>query len=516
MGLTRQATWGVFYNWVGKACAIAVAFVVTPIVVRGLGDEAYGVWQMVMALGTYYALANLGLRAAGVKYIAQFDAVGDHESVNRVAITTLAAYLPLSALVLALAGVVAVVVPFVPAIAQLEEVSLTTLRWVIVLTGLATSIGIVGQVFAAVLVAFKRFDQINLLGVFFDLIQAGLIVTAVRSGQGLLEMTWIILAVMVCRQLAVAFLATRAASYLTFAGRHFSWTTLRSLLKFGVLNIVAASARRVTHQAGPLIIGIIVGPAVVTFYSIAAVLASKVEDLAKGVNSVLMPVVSQLDAQQRPEELQEVFVLASRLLLTVAISLVVVFVALGKPLIGLWIGEKYAVASYPVLCLLAVGMAVRIPTTSAANVLKGTARMDRLAKVSIFEAVLTLVLGIVLVRSMGILGMAVAIICAQALSATVLVSTTCQSIGVSIPRYLARVTVPGIIASLPAIGLAPLLVRLAPQSHLVYVALQGVVLLMVTAAASFVFCLDEQLRTAILGRLLTTKPAARAESPRKI
>ena len=42
-----------------------------------------------MSFTTYYALADLGVRTAATKYIAQFDAVDDRESVNKVAVTSL-------------------------------------------------------------------------------------------------------------------------------------------------------------------------------------------------------------------------------------------------------------------------------------------------------------------------------------------------------------------------------------------------------------------------------------------
>ena len=83
MSTKSQAVRGVIFNWLGRGCSFALTFVVTPIVVNGLGKEGYGYWAIVMSLTNYYVLAELGTRTAGVKYIAQFDAVNDRVAVNR-------------------------------------------------------------------------------------------------------------------------------------------------------------------------------------------------------------------------------------------------------------------------------------------------------------------------------------------------------------------------------------------------------------------------------------------------
>src|SRR3990167_1601868 len=113
MSTARLAIRGVVFNWLGRVCAIAIAFVVAPIVIHGLGEEAYGVWVMVMSLSAYYGFSNLGFHAAGVKYISQFEAVDDAESVNQVIVTMLAAYLPLAAIVFVVAVGVAFAAPLV-------------------------------------------------------------------------------------------------------------------------------------------------------------------------------------------------------------------------------------------------------------------------------------------------------------------------------------------------------------------------------------------------------------------
>jgi O-antigen/teichoic acid export membrane protein len=498
MSTSRVVFRGVASNWLGNVCAIAITFFITPIIIRGLGDEAYGLWSMVMSLSVYYALSNMGLRAAGVKYISQFEAVDDREQVNKVVVAMLAAYVPVAVCVLMAATCIAFAFPYFVAT---EQIQAATIRWVIIVSGASVSIGIIGEVFAAILVALKRFDQINVLGVGSQLLQAVLIAAAILNGAGLMAMAWIILLVTTLRQVWTAWLAFRAAPFISLSLRLFVWATLKMLLGFGLLNVLVAAARRMNQYGGTIIIGLVQGPVAVTFYAIASSLANKVEDLGQGVNSVLMPVVSQLDAQKRRGELHAAFFLTSRTLLAVSLAVGTVFVALGKPLIALWITPEHAEASYGVLCLLAVAMAVRMPSTSAANVLKGTARMRPLVRVATFEALLTLALGILLVNIFGLLGMAYATVFSQALIACLLVPLTCRVIGAPLTGYVIKATLPGVIAALPGMAVACALWSWLPPTRLLHVILQAGLICAITAVAIVLVCFDEHLRSSILGRL---------------
>ena len=62
---------GSFWRW------SRLPFVVTPIVVRSLGIERYGIWSFLNGLLAYSELLYFGLGSALVKYAAQYRARDD-------------------------------------------------------------------------------------------------------------------------------------------------------------------------------------------------------------------------------------------------------------------------------------------------------------------------------------------------------------------------------------------------------------------------------------------------------
>ena len=357
------------------------------------------------------------------------------------------------------------------------------------------------------MIAFNRFDQINVMGVVSQLVQAGMVITAIQMGGGLISLAWIILGVILVRQLCIFFLAFRCVEYLSLSFRNFDWPMLRTLLTFGSQNVLVGMARRLTNYGGTFVIGVILGPVMVAFYAIAQSLAVKQEDLGKGVTSVLMPVVSRLDAKNRRTDLAKVYFLASRILLALAMAAATVFIAIGRPLIDLWIGPEYGAQSYPVLCLLAIGMGIRMVSLSSTNVLKGIGEMHRLVRVSILEAVLTLVLGTMLVRSFGLMGMGLAVLLSQVVVAGLYVPViTCRAIGVSIMGFARNVLLPGVTAALPGVVLAIAMSEFAPPGHLIQVVVQALSILAVTGITMLFVCFDRRLRCQLFQSILPEPP----------
>ena len=55
----------------------AQVLLVTPLLVRGLGPERYGIWTLVASFGLFAALLDLGLASATTRYVAHYEELGD-------------------------------------------------------------------------------------------------------------------------------------------------------------------------------------------------------------------------------------------------------------------------------------------------------------------------------------------------------------------------------------------------------------------------------------------------------
>jgi len=496
MSTKRLAIRGVGFNWLGQACTFAITFVVTPILIHGLGNEAYGLWSLLMAQATYYGLVDLGLRPAVTKYVAEYLALDDWVAINRVVVTGLVVLVVLALVLLSVAGVLAVVFPFIFPVGQFDS---SILRWIVFLVGLSVAVTLVENVFDGLLAAAKRFDLLNIIVTGTHIVRSIFTVVVVCMGGGLLAMSVVLLAFSLI-QLAFSFLlARRTFDYLSTSISCLDRATARRLLRFGILNMAYGVTLKITKSAGAIITGMVLGLAMVTFFSIADTLTKKTLELGKGLNQVVMPVASHLNAQDRKEDLIRLLTLSVRVAVAMSLALTGVFIALGHPLIRLWIGEEYARNSYPVLCVLAGAMVFTPMANMSRNILKGMNQLGIVVKVGILDVVLTLGLGWLGAQSFGLIGMAWAVFLSQAITSGFLMPVVaCRRIQLSLGQYVLQAVLPGVAAAIPAIGMATTLGLLLPPSNLVQVITYGLIIGAVSGLSIFLVCFEKELKKDVI------------------
>lgn len=496
MSTKRLAIRGVAFNWLGQACTFAVIFVVTPILIHGLGNEAYGLWSLLMAQATYYALVDVGLRPAVTKYVAEYQALDDRPAINRVAVTGLVIFVVLALVVLLAAAALAVVFPFIFPVGRFDP---NILRWVVFLVGMSVAVTLVENVFDGLLAAAKRFDLLNVIVTGTHIVRSIFMVVVISMEGQLLAMSVVFLAFSLIRLVLAFLFARRTFDYLSPSISHFDWTTARTLFRFGILNAAHGVTLKITKSAGAIITGMVLGLAMVTFFTIADTLVKKTLELGKGLTRVVMPVASQLNAQDRKKDLIRLLTLSVRVTLAMSLALTGTLIALGHPLIRFWIGEEYARNSYPVLCVLACAMVFTPMANTSRNILKGINQLGIVVKVGLLDVVLTLGLGWLGAQSFGMIGMAWAVLLSQAVTSGFLMPVVaCRRMQLPLGQYVSRGVVPGLAAALPAIGAAATVGLLLPPANLVQVVAYGLIIAAVSGLSIFAICFERELKMDVI------------------
>lgn len=488
MSTKTLAIRSVFSNWAGRACAIVITFFLTPFVVRTLGDESYGIWAILMSFTSYYALADMGVRAAAVKYISQYVGKNDRESTSKIVITTLFVYLAISS---CLSLVVVLIAWAFPYAIELSEATTATVRWVILLTGGAVAFKFFGQVFSATLHAHQRFDLTNVVSISSQLIMGLAYVAVLSAGYGLIGMATVTLVATVIAQSCLAVLAIHLLGGLSFSKRYFDREMLKLVFGFAGTSFLTNTARRLTQYFGTIIIGVMYGPAAVAFYAIPESLSRHALSFSKGVTSVIDPLASRLESQGRQKSLVKLLIMAPRFLLAYSLSVAALFITHGKQFIEFWIGPEYAIQSYPILCVLAIALVARVTSNPLRSLLRGMAKLKILVIGAILEMAITLIAGPCLAYQFGLTGMAGAIVLAQvSIGGIILPVYCCRVLEFPGGEFLRGVVWQPILAVLSSLTIGVLLVLLVPSTGLYWHMLQMICVAVVAAFSTFLFCFN--------------------------
>lgn len=486
---------GVFFNVLGRAVDLGAAFFLTPFLIHALGPSWNGVWTILMSLVGYYALMDVGLRNAGVKYLAQHEATGDEAALRRTIGSLRCAYLAIAAAVLVAAGSVAALFPLV---ATIRPGDVATIRAAVLLTGLNMALTLGCQLHATILSARKRFDLLNLVGSTAALTSALGMFLVVRSGGGVVGMSCVLLVVNFSSQFAQFLLARRVVHGLPLGWSGYDRGTLIELLRFSTLDFFVTFSKNLASQAGIFIAAVVVGPAAVTIYDLANSISHRIRRMAKEVLSVAMPLASQLHAQNRREELGALLVLLCRGLTALGLLGIILCAVFGWDLVALWIGPAYAEPVYPLLCMLMAARGLGMSGAGIHHVMVGMGKMAFLSRLSAVESTLLVGLGFLLAWTHGLTGLAASVLITQIVVAGVgLTGFASSEVGLSPLRLAREATLPALAATLPALLCALLLRTLLPPADLPTLALETLASGLVGATCVFFGCLDADLRKKV-------------------
>jgi O-antigen/teichoic acid export membrane protein len=440
--MLRVLVRNIISNWVGYAVQILVVFFLTPFVVRSLGDMRYGIWVLVTGLTGYYGLLDLGFRAGITQYLTRNLATRDFENLNRTASTAFVALASCGALILLASFAVSWISPLIFNIPA-ETVGET--RRCICIIGISTAIQFACFPFSAVFAATQRYDLSNILGISMRLVTAGATYAALRNGYGLVGITIINATGDMIGYSMRWRIAYRLVPGLTVSPRLANTKNLWALASFGAWSFVIQGAVQLRSYAGGLIVAMLLPITALTPYSLATGLIAYLDQIFSPLAMVFFPAATQLDAKGDKASLRRLYLIGSKALLLLGVTVGLIAVIWAKDFYTLWVGVRYVEGGEQpsvalLFSLLTVGAVAAIGQKIGAQVFLGTRWLRPLAVLTACEAVCNVLLTIALIRPFGLLGVvlgyaAAAIIFQGVLRPLVL----CRRLEITLPIYLREV-----------------------------------------------------------------------------
>jgi O-antigen/teichoic acid export membrane protein len=245
-------------------------------------------------------------------------------------------------------------------------------------------------------------------------------------------------------------------------------STLKPLLNFGFFAFLLGISGRLVLWSDNIVVGVILGPAVVTFYAIAGNLIDYLQGILSSSLSVLVPLATSYDARSEEEKLQSLFSRGSRFLVLLFLPAIIAVIVLGPGFISLWMGARYVEISGKVLVLLAIPLVFAPMRGAAQQILYGSNRHKFSAFISLGEAFTNLALSIVLAYRIGAVGVAWGTFIPGVLSAGIVIPMyTLRRLAMNWRNFYWNSFLLPVLAGLPYMGLLYLMRSMGLTSNLV-------------------------------------------------
>jgi O-antigen/teichoic acid export membrane protein len=386
----QNASW----TLVGFGVTLASGILLSPLIIRTLGAEGYGVWTLVFALVEYVWLSDFGLRSAVLKFSAQYLAQGESDKVNEVINTGLAYFM-------AIASVLAVgLVTASSSLSHVFQISPTyqvDFAFLVALTGLVWSIGLVNNVMQASVQGLQKYDRLSQVSIVVTLIRVAGCLTALVLGFGLRGMGVAVLITQVISYVCTFIILNRSFKQLHLSRQFVNFAMLKQMAGYGVYTLVSTVAILLLNQGPMLLIGYLKSAIVVGLYALPVRLVATMVGAVAQVAMISVASSADLSARGDFDAVGRFGVFVNRYCLTLFLPLSIVLWVYGGEIFTLWVGPDVAAESAPLLPILLVGASLGIAAQqNSSAILYGLGRHRAFAMGLLVEGALVM-LGIVYV-----------------------------------------------------------------------------------------------------------------------
>jgi len=399
--LSRKLLSGSVLRLCNLILAAAAAFFLMPLMVHHLGDRLYGFWTLAIAFVGYYGLFDMGMSGAVSQYLSIAIGRKDLEECRVVFNTALRIQSALGCLVLVATAGTAIASQWLcksPADADLF--------WkVIVILGTNAALSFPLRVYTGLMEAELRFDIQAGLDLLAQVLRTGFIVYVMVTGGGLVELAWMTMLASLPVLVLQVGLARREAPWARIGNAFFEIKKTKEFFSYSIYTFVSMIADILRFQVDALVITAFVGLAVLTHYRIATIFAKYYMDAIAALVGLFQPLFSRLHGAEDKVRLEKAFVFSTKVSLCVAVFICGAVIIWGKAIIDCWMGVKYEDAYLPMVIM---GLAVFFDVCQGPSVslLYATFAHRYYTVLNSAEGVINLIVSLLLVRSMGIVGVA--------------------------------------------------------------------------------------------------------------
>lgn len=428
-------------RYLGIAVETVLGLLILPFNVRHLGQSAYGLWMLAASVTIYFSVLDLGYGGSLVRFVAKYRARRDAAAINEILSTVFILFGAFGALSY---GVALFIGFHLQSIFHLSSEQARLGRDVLLIVSAQVSLGFSFSVFGAVINGFQRYHLNNIVGAIVSAVAAAVNVAVLAAGHGVVAVVAATTAVRILALFVYRANAYRVFPVLRIRPGLFRPGRLREVTGFSAYMLLLDWAAKVNYSVDALVIGAFVNTTAVAMWTVAQRLAEATQRLTNQLNDLLFPAVVDSDERRRIDRLARIFLSATRLTLASALPIAGCLFLLARPLVEQWVGPRFE-PSVRVLQLLAVVVAVRAAGLMATTVLKGAGRHRLLTACNVSTAAVNLVLSLLLVRPLGLVGVALGTLIPVAAAAVfVLFPSACRRAGIPIARAMASALWPAI------------------------------------------------------------------------
>ena len=483
---------GVVLGYIYIIVQTLVMLAYTPLLLRGIGQSEYGLYQLVGSIAAYMTIIESMLTSSALRFFCVSKANNDTEGMENTLGLARMLYRRAALLLVALGFLVVgfFVVVYSPTLSEPEMQ-----EGVVLLAVLLANIvmNMLNYITTVAISAYERFAFLKAMDLASVVAQPVLVLVLIQGYPYAAVVTavqFVVSAVMwVCKRAYV-----KEKIGIRPIVHQNDWTSVKPLLAFSVTIAVAMIADIIFAKTDQLVIGGMLGTSAVAVYSVGYQIYSCYSSLGTVLSSVFMPHLSDIAKKEDSRRLlSDVWIRTGRLAFFIITAILTGFIFFGMEFIGLWVGSGYE-AAYWVAILMMSAYYVDILQKLALTILQVLDKYAFRSVVYVASAVANVPLTFALTGSLGVVGAALssAIVLVVGSGFVMNVYYSC-AIGLDVARFWREVAMAA--RGIPVVCLVSSAIGHLELGNAVASLLLHVTLFVIVYAVAAYACMNDEERT---------------------
>lgn len=390
------------YNLLGYGIPLIIALVLIPSLIKGLGEERFGILNLVWIVIGYFSFFDFGIGRILTKIIAEKIGLNQFKEIPKIFWTSFLIMLVVSTLgtffLLFLIPYLVNSIFIISKDFQQETIS-TFYVLAISIPIVTTTAGLRG-----VLEAYQKFDTINVIRIFlgaFTFLGPLLCLIFINS------LFWIVIVLIIIRigvWILYLLQCFKVSSDIKKEVKFNSGLVI-PILKLGGWITVANLVAPFIIFSDRFLIGALVSATAVTYYATPYEVVTKLLLIPGALVVVLFPVFSA-SYNVNPDYSKKLFLSGTKFIFLILYPVILLIVTFSYEGIELWLGKKFADNSYLILQFLAIGVLLNSLAAVPFNFFQGIGKPKIPALVNLVELPFYLLIMWVVIKKWGINGAA--------------------------------------------------------------------------------------------------------------
>jgi O-antigen/teichoic acid export membrane protein len=429
-------------GWLASAIQMAISLALVPFLLLHLGKDGYGLIGLLAVITSLTAVADMGLRTALGRELAEHVANYDKQAFSEIASTAFATYLTFAA---AFSHILYFSAPWlvetlkIPETLRYDAVNLLRIYgvWSIILS-------FVVPVFSAGLASHHRYDVINGIQIASSIL-TGLLLFSVISlvREPLYGWMFVVMSMGLLSALCTFFFFLKVFSENPLHPKLIRLHRLRSLLHLGGKMYALQMTNILAERADPLVITYFLGPAGVAIYQAGQKLSQSLRPIVLTLVTQIDPIATRSHVLNRRDQQQKLLIYGTKFTLLFGSLVAAGIMSLASPFCRLWLSASLGKDTPTVTKVMILWACVDLLNYSAGSqfpVLLGMKKLNFLIWTQLPTAVLNIILSVYFVgfTSLGLASVLYSTIIINLIRRPILMYHTAHHCGLTFQQYFSN------------------------------------------------------------------------------